>query len=310
MKNWTCCILSAILIVTSSVFNINIETENNYFNMVINAFTRTFMGLDAKGAELTEIVINLEEMNISDEMQIEIEGIKAEISVEEAQKENQSNTSSSSNTDSDNDMEMQDGKKPTVLIYHTHTDEAYLKGEQDYVETSTGRTLNQEYSVVAIGNSFKKALENNGFKVVHDKTDNVSASFSKAYQTSYETIKQYIGKVDVYVDMHRDAYLGQTPNTVVHNNTEYARVCFVVANGENYSQKPNWKENYKLAEKLTQKLNELCPNIAKDIIFKNARYNQHVSNSSLLIEMGNEQNTLEQVKASAQIVAQAFNEVF
>ena len=57
-------------------------------------------------------------------------------------------------------------------------------------------------------------------------------------------------------------------------------------------------------------MNELCPGIAKGIIFKDkTRFNQHVSGSCLLIEMGNEQNTLEQVKASAEIVAAAMNDI-
>ena len=253
---------------------------------ITESFFNVFMGLTK---EERQIVVDLSVYDLSEEMRISIESINAEILNETPQKTKE---------------------KKKVLIYHTHTDEAYLKGDKDYVETSVGRTLDERYSVVSVGNSLKTALEGYGFTVIHDKTNNVRKGFNKAYETSYETIEPYIGKVDVFIDMHRDAYMGQSKNTVTKDGVEYARLCFVVAKGENYTYKPNWEDNYKLAQTLTNKLNEICPEICKDIIFKNTRFNQHVSKSCLLIEMGNEQNTVEEVRATALIVAQAFNEIY
>ncbi len=283
MKNWTCLLLSFVLLFTSAF------SEHDALKKTTSFFLKIFMGIEAQSAE-KEIVIDFSQDILTDDMQIEIENIKAEICLEEK-------------------LPLKE-KRPRILIYHTHTDEAYLKGDQDYVETSTGRTKNQDYSVVAVGNTLKKSLENYDFTVIHDKTDNVSKGFNQAYQTSYETIEPYIGSVDVFIDLHRDAYMGQKTNTVEKDNVKYAHICFVVAKGENYTYKPKWQENYKLAQKLTDKLNEICPGICKDIIFKNTRFNQHVSDSCILIEMGNEENTLDEVKASAEVVAQAFNILF
>lgn len=278
MKNWTCCIISFVLLFTSSFPNIR---------EVTSYFLTFFMGIEDSTAE-KELYIDLNENNISDEMQIEIENIKKQIILEKNNKE----------------------ERPTVVIYHTHTDEAFFKGDEDYIETSVGRTKNQDYSVVAVGDKLKTELEKYGFVVIHDKTDNVSPGFNKAYQTSYETIKQYIGKAEVFIDLHRDAYSGREPNSVTMNDKEAAKLCFVVAKGQNYTYKPNWQENYKLAQKLTDNINEICPGICKDVIFKDTRFNQHVSNMCLLIEFGNEKNTLNEVKESAVIVAEAFNMVF
>lgn len=281
MRNWTCCVLSFVLLFTSSF------SGSDVVKKVTSFFFEAVFGIGKE--EEREIVIDLSVQELPEDMQIEIQNIKAEILAENKNEK---------------------AEKPDILIYHTHTDEAYLKGEQDYVETSLGRTKDDKYSVVAVGNSLRNALEGFGFTVIHDKTDNVSKGFNRAYQTSYETIEKYIGETEVFIDLHRDAYYGQNPNTVIHNNKEYARICFVVAKGENYTYKPNWQENYKLAQKLTDKLNEICPDIARDIIFKDTRFNQHVSDACLLIEMGNEQNTLEQVKSSAEMVAEAFNMIF
>lgn len=282
MKNWTCCILSVVLMFTSSVW------ETKWVKEASSFFLSFFMGIEECATE-KEVYIDLSQTEISDEMKIEIENIRKEISLEQPEKTE---------------------KKPTVLIYHTHTDEAYFKGENDYVETSAGRTKNQQYSVVAVGDKLKTELENYGFTVIHDKTDNVSPGFNKAYQTSYETIEKYIGKADVFIDLHRDAYYGQNPNYVENKENNAARLCFVVAKGENYTYKPKWQENYKLAQKMTDTLNEICPKICKDVIFKDTRFNQHVSDKCLLIEVGNEKNGIAEAKESAKIIAEAFNVLF
>ncbi len=282
MKNWTCSILSVVLLVVSAVS----PAELNIKNDILSSAVSFFLGISAQETK-KEIYIDLAPDVVDEKMQIEIDNINASLSRE--------------------DLKIK--KESTVLLYHTHTDEAFLKGNQDYVETSTGRTKNQDYSIVKVGDTFKNALQNYGFTVIHDKTDNVRNGFYNAYDTSYETIQQYIGKADIYVDMHRDAYSGKEPNFVTFNGKEYAYIAFVVANGENYTYKPNWQENYKLAKLLSDRLNELCPGISKGIIFKDKRFNQHVSDACLLLEMGNEQNSLAQVQASAELIAQAFNQV-
>ena len=278
MKKWTCSILSLVLLSISALFP-NAPTGENILKGAI-AF---FLGVENQSTS-KEVYIDLEPTVLSDEKLIEINSINAMISKEE--------------------IKLQ--KANTILIYHTHTDEAFFKGEKDYVETSTGRTKNQDYSIVKVGDVFKTNLQQSGFTVVHDKTDNVKNGFYNAYETSYQTIKQYIGKTDIYVDMHRDAYNGKEPNFIEQNQREYAYIAFVVANGENYKDLPNWQENYKLAKILSDKIEELCPGISKGIIFKDKRFNQHVSTSCVLVEMGNEKNTIEQVNASAEILAKAF----
>lgn len=295
MKKWTCSILSAVLLTVSCFCRaeplISADGTKAFFSNIIGFF----MGISGSAEASKQITIDLSENGLSEEMLIEIENINAEINAERAIATAVPETTKI--------------EKSSILIYHTHTDEAYLKGDKDYVETSTGRTLDPDFSVVSVGKTLSDKLTEYGFNVIHDETDNVSAGFNKAYQTSLKTIEKY-SNVDIYIDLHRDAYMGREPNFLSHNGTEYAHVCFVVANGENYTHKPHWQENYKKAQIMTNKLNEICPGIAKEVIFRNARYNQHLSDCCLLIEMGNEQNTLEQVKASAEIVAQAFNEIF
>lgn len=202
-------------------------------------------------------------------------------------------------------------KEPvSILIYHTHNDEAYYKGDKNYEETDLGRTLDEKYNVIAVGEALKKHLEKYGFNVYHDKSDNVSDGFDYAYDTSLKNIKNLGKKYDIYIDLHRDAYSGQTgKNYAKKLNKEYAFIRFVVANGTKYKEKPNYKENHLFAEKLTNEINLIFPDLAKDIFIKNARLNQHLSNKCILIEIGNEKNDLQQAKNSTEIIAQAISKI-
>mgnify|MGYP000306588260 CR=1 FL=1 len=71
-------------------------------------------------------------------------------------------------------------------------------------------------------------------------------------------------------------------------------VSMVGDDGEGFSIKPNWQENYKLAEALTAGLNERIPGICRDIMVKTGRYNQHMSERAVLIEVGHNENTLQE----------------
>ena len=61
---------------------------------------------------------------------------------------------------------------PSVLIYHTHTHEAYAQDSEDpYEAIETWRTVDEEHSVVRVGTALADALTSLGYKVNHDTTD-------------------------------------------------------------------------------------------------------------------------------------------
>ena len=200
-------------------------------------------------------------------------------------------------------------KKKTILIYHTHNDEAYYKGSKKYVESDIGRSFDENYNIISVGQALKNNLESNNFKVIHDKCDNVSDGFNAAYDTSYKNIEKYVGNVDIFIDLHRDAYSQTEKNYIKRSSKEYAFIRMVVANGTNYNIKPHYSENLKLAKALDKELNNIIPGISKGIFLKDARLNQHVSDFCLLIEIGNEKNDIEQAINSTEIIAKALKEI-
>ncbi|MFZ5974885.1 MAG: stage II sporulation protein P, partial [Bacillota bacterium] len=78
------------------------------------------------------------------------------------------------------------GDGPQILIYHTHTCEAYTQTEKNaYVATGNWRTDDQTKSVVAVGEALAKELrEKYGFNVLHDKTNHEPPKLGTAYERS------------------------------------------------------------------------------------------------------------------------------
>lgn len=197
-----------------------------------------------------------------------------------------------------------------VLIYHTHTWEAFEQVEEKYVETEKWRSKDTRYNMVAVGNALTAALEALGCQVVHDETAFEPPNLSTAYQRSLEMLerRQEAGeRYDLYIDLHRDAVASASTikRTVNVAGEEIARFMVLVGKGQGYEVKPDWQANYAVAEKLTESLNAQAEGICRDIKVKTGRFNQHIAPCCVLIECGLNYNTLEQVLAGIPYLAQA-----
>ena len=75
--------------------------------------------------------------------------------------------------------------KKSILIYHTHTWEAYAQVEDaPYQETEKWRTKDNRANVVAVGEALTASLRALGFQVVHDTTAFEPPKLSDAYTRS------------------------------------------------------------------------------------------------------------------------------
>lgn len=205
------------------------------------------------------------------------------------------------------------GDEPKILIYHTHTTEAYTQTEQfSYAESSSWRTFDNERNVVAVGEALKQCLEQTyGFNVIHDITNHEPPKLSTSYERSVATIQSYLDKypsIELVIDLHRDAYnVTDEPTTdfaMVYDN-QTARIMFVVGKGVKYDDKPDFDSNYAFAQSVLSNLESIQPKLVRPIRVKDGRYNQHLSRYSLLVEMGHNANTLEQALASVPYLADA-----
>ena len=203
-----------------------------------------------------------------------------------------------------------------VLIYHTHTYEAYQKAENDpYTETETWRTANEKYNIVAVGEALCQLLRLKGIMVEHDTTAFEPPSLEQAYDRSLAmlTERKQSGEVyDLYIDLHRDAVASTATikRTINIGGEEVARFMVLVGKGTTggYEEKPDWEKNLRIAQSITAHLNELHEGLARDVKIKTGRFNQHISDACILIECGMNTNTLEQVLAGVPYLAEAIAE--
>jgi stage II sporulation protein P len=208
------------------------------------------------------------------------------------------------------------GAAPQVLIYHTHSYEAYaMEDGQDYVECAKWRTKDNGYNVAAVGEALAKELSSKyGIAVLHDTTDNECSQLGTAYTRSLKTVEKDLAEnpsLKILIDLHRDAYnAGMNPDSVMIDGKKVARMMIVIGTGVGqtgvgFTEKPDWQKNILLAQAVTDELNGFYPYLARKVDVKTGRYNQHVSPGAILIEVGHNQNTLDDALNAMPYLAQA-----
>lgn len=203
-----------------------------------------------------------------------------------------------------------------VLLYHTHTWEAYeITEDAQYMPTETWRTKDDRYNMVRVGQELKKELEKLGFEVVHDTTAFEPPTLSSAYTRSLSMLEKRMAageRYDYILDIHRDAYSGayNGANGVDSGDENLAYVMMLVGKGtgatySGFDERPDWPKNLELAQRITDAMNAQVEGIARDVKIKTGRFNQHVSTGALLIEIGNNRNTLAEALAVCPVIARA-----
>ena len=197
----------------------------------------------------------------------------------------------------------------SILIYHTHTHEAYQQDDSDpYVAVETWRTTDENHSVVRVGTQLAHELEQRGFEVVHDVTDHERSDLSSAYMRSLETLRSYDRDFDLIIDLHRDAYSeGLETCYTDTRGREYAQTVLLVGRGDDYAdaEKPDYETNLSFARRLSEDINRQLPGLCRNVIVKKGRYNQQMSTPAILLEVGHNLNTLKQALNAVPYVADA-----
>lgn len=208
-------------------------------------------------------------------------------------------------------------RAPRVLIYHTHTYEAYEQVEgKRYKQIERWRTADDAHNVVAVGRALTANLTALGFDVVHDVTAFEPPTLDDAYTRSLRMLEARHAageQYDLYIDLHRDAVASTATlrRTVNIGGTDVARFMLLVGKGTTggYAEKPDWESNLRIARAITENLNAQCENLARDVKIKTGRFNQHVADGCVLIECGMNTNTLDEVLAGIPYLAEAIADV-
>ena len=194
--------------------------------------------------------------------------------------------------------------KPAVLIVHTHATEAYA-------ETGDYRSEDPGENMVAIGAKIAELLNQAGIRTLHDTTLHDSYGYNDAYERVEGVIAEYLQEfpeICMVIDVHRDAVENadgtQKAMTTTLLGEEAARLLLVMGTDTEELPHPNWEENLAFAVKLQAFIGASAPDLFRDISLRSARYNEHMSPFSILLEVGSAGNTQEQALRSAAYFAQ------
>lgn len=209
--------------------------------------------------------------------------------------------------------------KGKILIYHTHTYEAYRQIAADrYQETEKWRTKDERHNVVRVGSELARLLIAKGYEVVHDTKAYEPPNLSTSYSRSLDMLERRSAQgetYDLYIDLHRDAYTASMAgnNAVQVGDQALAKLMVLIGKGTGqtgagFDIRPEWEKNYAIAQQLTANLNEQVEGLCRKISLKTGRFNQHIAPCCILVEAGNNENTVTEVLASMPYLADAIDE--
>ena len=190
--------------------------------------------------------------------------------------------------------------KPRVLIYHTHTGEAFVPYQAS--------SRNENENIISVGEELAKELNRYNIDVIHDKTIN-DGNYIAAYSASRETVKRNLAtynSFDIIIDLHRDAVSNKAAVTANINGVTLARPMFVYD-----TSVPNINENLRIVEGLKNIIDRDFPNLRRnDFVYTStsSKFNADLSTNSILLEMGSEASNLGEAKNTARIIARVIGE--
>ena len=203
----------------------------------------------------------------------------------------------------DMSWEEPDSGGPKVLIHHTHATE-YFADSNDKDEATL---------IVGVGDYLKEILETRyGIQVIHDRT---VYPYNEAYSQALKNVESILSEnptIEVFIDLHRDAG-GTKKYTVNVEGKEMAHLMFFnglshSANGPiDYLPNENQQENLAFSFQMKMAGDSLYPGLCKRNYLKAYRYNLHVLPRAVIVEVGDNNNTLQEAKNAMEPLARILN---
>lgn len=202
------------------------------------------------------------------------------------------------------DMRLNQEKEgPKVLIYHTHSQEGFVDSVQGDPSTT----------IVGAGEYLTQLLRDKyGIEVIHETGEYDIDSRSTAYSNVLPVLERYreeYESLEVIIDLHRDELKEGKLLTEVQGKPT---AKFMFFNGLSYLNEvgdiqylynPYKEQNLAFSFQLQYLAEQYYPGVARKIYLKGYRYNLHVMPKSLLVEMGAQSNTREEIWNACEVLA-------
>ena len=200
-----------------------------------------------------------------------------------------------------------------ILIYHTHSQETFADSDND---PSTSIVGIGRYLTEILNNKYKiPTMHHEGvYDLINGKLDR-----SEAYEFAKPEVEQILAEnpsIEVVIDLHRDGVADTTHLVTEINGKPTAQIMFfngmsrTISNGNiRYLKNPNKQMNLAFSLQLQAQAAKKYPGFTRKIYMKGYRYNLHYRGRSLLVEVGAQNNTLSEAKASMSLLAELLSDV-
>lgn len=207
-----------------------------------------------------------------------------------------------------NNEEEVKSNEPLIYIYNTHDEEAYYNSYLNPYNIVPDVKLASYY--------FQERLKDLGIESVVEKRKikDVLDKNGWNYRYSYNASRVYLEEVsknnpsiEYFIDLHRDS-VGKDKTTTTINGKSYARVMFLVG-----LEHENYQKNLDLATRLNELISQFDSTLSRGIYQKegpgvNGIYNQDFSSKAILIEVGGQYNTIEEVANTIEVIAKVLKD--
>ena len=207
-----------------------------------------------------------------------------------------------------------DATKPQILLYHTHSQEAFADSREGAVEDT----------IIGVGNYLTELLTKNyGYQVIHvtEAFDMESGELDRSAAYDYagtylETILEENPSIEVVIDLHRDGVPENRHLVTEINGKPTAQIMFynglsyTIARGNlTYLPNPYIQENLAFSFQMEYQAAQYYPDFYRGIYLAGYRYNLHLRPRSVLVEAGAQTNTVQDVKNAMEPFADILNRV-
>lgn len=184
---------------------------------------------------------------------------------------------------------------PQILIYHTHSQEAYIDSNLQDAATT----------IMGVGEHLAAILRTEyGFHVLHHMgqydVDSRDDAYAKA-AVGLEKVLEENPSIEVIIDLHRDAVAEGNKLVTTLQGQDMAQFMFF--NGLSYTRargeltslpNPYVQDNLAFAFQMKLAADEYYPGLTRKTYLKGYRYNLQYRPKSLLVELGAQTNTVEE----------------
>ena len=197
---------------------------------------------------------------------------------------------------------------PRIYIYNSHQGEKYsMKYLEDY---------NIVPDVLMASLMLKDKLKSNNISSIVEESDILKymKENNLDHSGSYKASRKYLEKIinnypnmDLYIDLHRDAATHKVSTTTI-NDKACAKVLFVIG-----LENSNYKKNLEKVIKLNNIILEKYPTLTRGIMKKqgygvNGIYNQDLDERVILMEIGGNENNIEEINNTLDLIAEVIGE--